>query len=377
MRVFFLLHASNKYGAGRSVLAMIEGLVRRGVKCYCLLPEKGPLQQEFEALGVEYRILRLPRWVSENNNLPLTVLRLAVNFFLIVPIALMASRWRADLFFSTSSVIPAGAFAAFLSRKPHIWQIREFVEEDYQMHFDLGGDFSRKIIGIFSKKVIFVSKALSLKYSSFVDKHKNIVIYNQISLDNAEALECHPNIYGQLATLVGRIHPGKGQEEAVRAVSFLKKQGINLQLNIVGDGDAIHTNSLIQLVHEQGVDDRVRFFGFVSTPSCLIRSSNLLLVCSHSGALDRVVIEGMLCEVPVVVARGGGNQEVIDDGITGLLYTPGDYQDLALKIKAILENPKLARNISEKAKIWATEKFDGRHCSEKVFELLEETLTCK
>lgn len=368
------MHASNKYGAGRSVLAMIKGLVGRGVQCYCLLPEKGPLQQEFDSLGVEYRILRLPRWVSENHNLPLALLRLAVNFLLVVPIALMATRWRADLLFSTSSVIPAGAFAAFLSRKPHIWQIREFVEEDYQMRFDLGGNFSRKLIGILSMKVIFVSKALSLKYSSFIDKQKNVVIYNQISLDSSETIECSQSAYGQVATLVGRIHPGKGQEEAVRAVSILKRQGIDLQLNIVGDGDAVHTKNLLHFVHEQGVDDRVRFTGFVSAPSSLIRSSNLLLVCSHSGALDRVVIEGMLCEVPVVVARGGGNQEVVNDGVTGFLYTPGDHQDLALKIRQVLENPELACNMAKTAKEWAIDKFDGKHCSEKVFRLLEEAL---
>jgi glycosyltransferase involved in cell wall biosynthesis len=90
--------------------------------------------------------------------------------------------------------------------------------------------------------------------------------------------------------------------------------------------------------------------------------------------LDRVVIEGMLCGVPVIVARGGGNREVVIDSTTGLLYTPGDYHELAQKIRLLLENVQLARQIANNGRKWATEEFDGIHCSERVFTVLEEAI---
>ena len=368
------MHISNKYGAGRSVLALIDGLLKRGVQCYCILPEPGPLVQELISRGAGCSILRLPRWVSEKQNLPLAALRLTVNFIVVFLVAMKALVWRADLLFSTSSVIPAGGIAAFFCHIPHVWQIREFVEEDYQMKFDLGGDRTRKLINRLSTNIIFVSEVLSLKYAPFLTEGKGLTIHNEISLDETELSNKYPHTFPTVATLVGKIHPGKGQQEAVLAISQLKEEGIDLQLNIVGDGDSEHTDKLWDLVKTKGVEDRVIFFGFVSSPSAVVRASDLILVCSRSGALDRVVIEGMLCGVPVIVARGGGNREVVIDRSTGLLYTPSDYHDLAQKIRLLLENVQLAGQIANNGRKWATEEFDGIRCSERVFMVLEEAI---
>lgn len=374
MKVLFLLHVSDKYGAGRSVLALIEGLLKRGVRCHCILPEPGGLVEELVSRGASCTIMRLPRWVSERPSFPLAAVRLAVNLLLVLPVAAKAVSWGADLFFSTSSTIPAGGFAAALCRKPHVWQVREFVEEDYRMTFDLGGDRARRMINRLSTQVIFVSRALYRKYLPFLSQGRGVVIHNEISLPDPVPPSHPPTGSVRVATLVGRIHPGKGQQDAVLAVSYLKEQGLDLQLDLIGDGDAVHTRKLLELVKEAGVSDRVRLLGFVENPWQVAGRSDLLLVCSHSGALDRVIVEGMLCGVPVIVARGGGNQEVVEDGSTGLFYPPGDHRELAQKMRLLLEDTELARQLARNGRDWAQEEFDGTRCCEKVYEVLEQAL---
>ena len=375
MKVLFLLHVSDRYGAGRSIVALIRGLVASGIKCHCYLPESGPITQDLEAIGVGYTILRLPRWVYDRYSPFLNLARLFASLASTLHIALTTIRWRADLLFTTSSVIPAGALAAFICRKPHIWQIREFVEDDFQMRFDFGGALSRKLICLLSHKVICVSEALILQYKKYASSGKLMVIHNDITLNDGEQCCDIPRLFDRSATIVGRIHPGKGQQDAVMAVSLLKEQGIDIQLNIVGDGDEIHVKTLEQIIRSKELEDRIVLLGYIPAPSKIIRSSDMALVCSLSGALDRVIIESMLCNVPIIVARGGGNKDVVANGTTGLLYSPGNFIELADRMRMVLNDSGLASQMADNALKWVREDFDGSQCSDRVLKVIESLVT--
>ena len=54
-----------------------------------------------------------------------------------------------------------------------------------------------------------------------------------------------------------------------------------------------------------------------------------------------VIIEAMLRGKPVICSRIGGMPEIVDDGVTGLLFDPGDSKDLAAKIERLWTSPDL------------------------------------
>lgn len=78
------------------------------------------------------------------------------------------------------------------------------------------------------------------------------------------------------------------------------------------------------------------------------RGARMLVLASTAFEMCPLVIsEAMSHGIPVVAARIGGVDELVDDGVTGLLFEPGNPQDLARKVKQIWEDPALARTLGE------------------------------
>ena len=215
MRVFFVSHVSNKYGAGRSLLSLIDGLLQKGVKCYVVVPTEGPMS-ELRNRGVKYSIIPFKGWVSNDRIFFLKkILRNGFNLFISLVIIVKAYSWKTDIIYTNSSVTPVGALAAFLLRKPHIWHIREFGKEDYSISFDFGNKWSMKLMDWLSFRIIVISEALRRKYLQFISPKKIQKVYNPIQLHNKtfKNSDMIQNVYGKnVPTLVfvGILHPGKG-----------------------------------------------------------------------------------------------------------------------------------------------------------------------
>lgn len=103
-------------------------------------------------------------------------------------------------------------------------------------------------------------------------------------------------------------------------------------------------------------------------PRALLRRADAILMCSKREAFGRVTVEGMLAGKPVIGANSGGTLELIQDGITGLLYTSGDPKALAEKIRYLYENPDTATHVGENAKAWAETSFTRDRYRKDVLE---------
>ena len=75
-------------------------------------------------------------------------------------------------------------------------------------------------------------------------------------------------------------------------------------------------------------------------------SGDVFITPSETETLGFVVLEAMASGVPVVCARAGGIPDIVNqDGVTGLLYTPGDVEECVTKLRALLDNPDLRDRI--------------------------------
>ncbi len=69
------------------------------------------------------------------------------------------------------------------------------------------------------------------------------------------------------------------------------------------------------------------------------------------------VFESMACKTPNVVPDAGGAGELIEDGVTGLKFTPDESASLAKCLRKLLEHEQLRKQLAERAFAWANEKF--------------------
>jgi glycosyltransferase involved in cell wall biosynthesis len=103
--------------------------------------------------------------------------------------------------------------------------------------------------------------------------------------------------------------------------------------------------------------------------------ADVVLMCSRWEAFGRATVEAMLAGKPVIgTANSGGTAELIQDGITGLLYKAGDHDELANKIQFLYENPQEKLKLGAAARLWATGRFTQERYAKETFTLLSEVL---
>jgi glycosyltransferase involved in cell wall biosynthesis len=160
----------------------------------------------------------------------------------------------------------------------------------------------------------------------------------------------------------GRLVSEKGVDTAIKALEKLV-MGLNLRhmrLGVAGSDSADYESYLRQLVTRLGLDEHVSFLGHVPGEEMpqLLRKFDVLLVPSiWQEPFSRMVLEGMSAGLVVVATPLGGTTEILRDGENGLLFAPGDSEDLSQKIVCLASDPALRRRLALAGKQTVDEKF--------------------
>jgi glycosyltransferase involved in cell wall biosynthesis len=301
---------------------------------------------------------------------------LALNIISAIKIGILARKIKADFIYSNTLAIPAGALAAKLFRFKHIWHIHEFGREDHNLIFDWGEKISYFVMNKTSDICLVNSQAVCEKFKKIIDPSKLRVVYYSVSIPDWLKNPSRPEFRqeGCNCLIIGQLQEGKRQEEAVRAVGELKKMGIKARLSIAGEGDVDYKKRLLIIIKKKKLNQSINFLGYNPNPLEFYQKADIVLVCSRAEAFGRVTIEAMKTGKPVIGADAGGTSELIKDGFNGLLYKPGDYKELALKIKYLLDNPNLRQRMGLNAQNWAMKKFSSANYGSDVYKILKKAL---
>lgn len=163
----------------------------------------------------------------------------------------------------------------------------------------------------------------------------------------------------------GRLVKEKGVETLIAAVKNLAP----LKLIIAGHGSQMQT--LERMVDAAGIDN-VEFKGCLSREEIKPIIANALFVVLPSQwyeVFGMTIIESFAMGKPVIGANIGGIPEIIDDGINGLLFNPGDAEDLVKKIKYLLNNKDKVREMGGNARKKAEENYGAEAHYEALMKL--------
>jgi glycosyltransferase involved in cell wall biosynthesis len=173
---------------------------------------------------------------------------------------------------------------------------------------------------------------------------------------------------------LGRLVPEKAASIAIKAISIAKKQIPNITLRIVGNGPEKAT--LHALAKAEGVEDSVRFLGFVNHSQIprLLRESDILCCPSLADASPTVLLEGMACGLPIVATGIGGIPEILGHGSNGVLVRPNAPMETSEAFVRLFEDPEMARRLGKNARAEAERSFDWDVIAKKVVDLYREIL---
>ena len=150
-------------------------------------------------------------------------------------------------------------------------------------------------------------------------------------------------IGGSVLLTVGRLSRSKDYGTIIAALALLREHSpdCDISLRVIGTpffaDDHAYLAELKQTAHELGVDEHVNFVGKV--PNRLMveeyRRCDVLINASHTGSIDKVVLEAMACEKPAVTCNESF-APVLADHADLLMFAPSDAAELAERVAAVL-----------------------------------------
>lgn len=152
-----------------------------------------------------------------------------------------------------------------------------------------------------------------------------------------------------LLVFVGRLEHQKGAQDAIAAVASMADRRPAPHLVLVGDG--ARRDDLLDQARRQQVSHRVHLVGRRSDAdvAALLGAADAALVPSRYEPFGIVALEAMAAGAPVVVTTAGGLDEIVVDGVSGLVVPPADAAALARAIATLLDDPAQARTLRDAA----------------------------
>jgi glycosyltransferase involved in cell wall biosynthesis len=133
----------------------------------------------------------------------------------------------------------------------------------------------------------------------------------------------------------------------IRAIGQLRAQFPELVCLLIGDTspvDVAYRAQIVKLIAELGLEKTVLITGYRKDVANYVDALEVQIHASvDPEPFGRVLLEAMALHKPLVASGGGAVPEIVVDGETGLLFTPGDASALAGKLRALLLDPERAR----------------------------------
>lgn len=182
----------------------------------------------------------------------------------------------------------------------------------------------------------------------------------------------HPWTIGTMALF----RPRKGTEVLLTAIAALKKQGIGVNLRAVGPFETPEYQSeIMALVDELGIGERVEWTGFQQDVNYQLQQMDIFVLPSLYGeGLPMVVLEAMANGVPVVASCVEGIPEAVRHQTDGLIFEPGNSDDLATKLAQIVGNVRLWSRYGESSLMRQRTKLSDLSMARGVAEIYDDLL---
>lgn len=378
MKILFVTHYSEMYGANKSLCQLILELKNNySITPIVLLRNSGQICDFLVENNIKFYVINHYWWVNYNRGLFQYFLnwrKQILNLFFLKKTKNIIIDNQIDLIYSNSITSNFGALISFSNNLPHIWHIREELLQ-YNLKFSWGKFYAKFFLQLTTDKYIFISKYLIDKYKDLIPLYKSTMIYNGVNNSDVNYI---PKILNEEINfcMVGIVNKQKNNIEAIKAFDILvnKKKYCNIKLHLIGVVNTNYEKELLDFIDSRRLKSYIVFHGHSNNVKGLLPYMHIGLMCSEGEAFGRVTVEYMLNGIPVIASNSGANPELIIDGENGFIYQINDFEKLASKIEFFLENRDYINKIGKNAFEYANSRFTSKLNTEKVYEVIVNVL---
>ncbi|OGW87274.1 MAG: lipopolysaccharide heptosyltransferase II [Omnitrophica bacterium RIFCSPHIGHO2_02_FULL_46_11] len=357
MKIAQILPHLDVGGVETGTVDLAKALKKRGDQPY-VISNGGVLVEELVKAGIPH--LKLP--VHQKSITSLRLVREIADFL---------ERERIDIIHARSRV---PAWLAYLAVRRTNCDFVTTCHGYYSKHF------LSRVMG-WGKKVIAISHSIGRRMiDDFgVPPERIALIHRGVDLSRYPFVQTkydRPKSGPFKIINVGRITPIKGHQEFIRAVHLLSRRFQNFEVSIVGAADddkASYFRDLKIMVQRLGLNSQVKFLGTRRDIPELLKEADLLVLSSKiPEAFGRVLIEAGACGTAVIASRIGGILDVVNDNENGLLFSPENFEEMAVAMERLLRDRALAKKFSSNLRQKVEREFSLDRMVEKTCQVYDE-----
>ena len=165
---------------------------------------------------------------------------------------------------------------------------------------------------------------------------------------------CTPGVCEAVIVHVSNFRPVKRVD---RVLDIFRRIQTKVRSRLVMVGDGPDRVAVERQAAEYGLSDVVEFVGEQQDLVPWLSAADLFLLPSQQESFGLAALEAMSCEVPVIASRVGGIPEVITDGVTGYICGADDFNGMADRGIALLQDPATRKAVGEAAAQSVRDRF--------------------
>jgi len=178
---------------------------------------------------------------------------------------------------------------------------------------------------------------------------------------------------------LGRAQPVKDQAALLRAFAQVRQTHVDLtkrmRLMLVGDGPLLA--ALRDQAQALGISEVTWFAGAQRDVGPMLRAMDMFVLPSLNEGISNSILEAMACGVPVLATKTGGNPELVEDGVTGALFPPGDVERLGALLAHYCSDRTLRESHGNAGRARAEREFSLSAMTQRYAALYETLLASK
>lgn len=374
---FLILHGSSDlYGASRSIVRSAVVLKEEGHEVILVLPRSGELETYAQNYQIEVYISRLA--VIRRKYLSFIGLfnRLRSLIISLRSLNAVVRQREIDVIYTNTTVVLVGAILALITRKPHIWHVREI--------FDKPLILKRAITALMKASgsiVLCVSEKVKECWWPGKKNDKVHLLYNGIDLRKYDNLDLNPLdelgiVNGTVVLgMIGRVNLIKGHEYFLDIAEYLIHRYDNLHFVLIGDpfeGYEYLEERIKSRIDRVPLKGKCSYLGYREDIPALLNSIDIFVLPSiMPDSLPTVIIEAMASSKPVVATNLGGAIEMLKPYNHGKLIPINDAEISAEILSDFIESKDYRIEAGLEGKRLAQERFSLAAYKREFLRILE------
>jgi glycosyltransferase involved in cell wall biosynthesis len=366
-RVLYLSHAFMVGGAEEMVLNLVRHLPPRFEPIVGCIHQAGPIGEEIRRTGVPFEVLALDPGFRR----PLDLFAIRSYLARVRPTIVHTFLLTASLY---------GRLAAILARVPIVIGTEVNVYASKRRRHIMA---ERLLLAGTDAVVVSAESVREFYIKQIHAKAAKIeVVYNAVDWQQLVTTEDRATTRARLnlppeAPVVGiiaRLTPQKAHHILLDAIAGTRALDA-MHLMVIGDGEL--RDELHRQAERLGIARRVHFLGARRDLGNLLGASDIFVMPSFWEGLPLSMVLAMGAGLPVVATRVAGIPEVVEDGRTGLLVSPGDRAELGDALARLLSSPALRAELGAAARAYVLPRFGTAGYVSAISSLYDRLLAAK